>query len=384
MKMTKKVLGVVLALAMLVNVFAMFSSAAAPDSAVDLYMRADKEYYSAGDTVTITVSEQVVAAVGDMRIGGCFVIGYDSSKIEMLNTDVYDKPETSLGFVALQAGYDDGTSSITWTDGLQDLGNTIEDGHGWNAITGISVGDDMVTGFDATSKTDIFTFQMKIAADCPDGEYYVGFNAPSYSDDLMSGFVVDQAMSGVYGNTIDYDYGTTENYGFNGFTIKVGAPTASSFVQYSKAQIRFAGIGETSTAADYKGTFDVRTVAKISQADFLANFTDETTAKEKITDIGFVYATTANVADFNLDTAKAVAAGTAAEGYVKAPVNYIQHAADGADYIFTCLIENIADTDKDQTVNCLGYVCFDGTYYYFDAEKTVSFNDLYKAHFPTA
>lgn len=164
----------------------------------------------------------------------------------------------------------------------------------------------------------------------------------------------------------------------------VGAPTASSFVQYSKAQIRFAGIGATSTAADYKGTFDVRTVAKISQADFLANFTDETTAKEKITDLGFVYATTANVADFNLDTAKAVAEGKAAEGYVKAPVTYIQHAADGADYIFTCLIENIADADKDQTVNCLGYVCFDGTYYYFDAAATVSFNDLYKAHFPTA
>lgn len=162
------------------------------------------------------------------------------------------------------------------------------------------------------------------------------------------------------------------------------APVASSFVQYSKAQIRFAGIGATSTAADYKGTFDVRTVAKISQADFLANFTDETTAKEKITDLGFVYATTANVADFKLDTAKAVAEGKAAEGYVKAPVTYIQHAADGADYIFTCLIENIADADKDQTVNCLGYVCFDGTYYYFDAAATVSFNNLYTTYFPAA
>lgn len=168
----------------------------------------------------------------------------------------------------------------------------------------------------------------------------------------------------------------------------VAGATEASFVQYSKAQIRFAGIGETSTAADYKGTFDVRTVAKISQADFIANFTDEATAKEKITDVGFVYATTDNVPTFDIEKAKTAAQTLANEesldGYVKKAVSYMQHTGDGADYIFTCLIENIADADKDQTVNCLGYVCFDGTYYYFDAAAAVSFNTLYTAHFPKA
>ena len=62
MKTSKKILGVLLALAMLVNVFAVFSFAAAPDSAIDLTITPDKESYSAGEVVTFTVSEKVIAA----------------------------------------------------------------------------------------------------------------------------------------------------------------------------------------------------------------------------------------------------------------------------------------------------------------------------------
>lgn len=230
-------------------------------------------------------------------------------------------------------------------------------------------------GWNPTAGEVYVTFQMKVADTVqPGDEIWVGLHEASF----LKGTSYFMACGGSrYSNDV---YDLTNSM----VKLTVAGDTKASFVQYSKAQIRFAGIGATSAAADYKGTFDVRTVAKISQADFLANFTDEATAKEKITDVGFVYATAANVADFNLDTAKAVAEGTAADGYVKKAVSYIQHTGDGADYIFTCLIENIADADKDQTVNCLGYVCFDGTYYYFDAAATVSFNNLYTTYFPAA
>lgn len=152
---------------------------------------------------------------------------------------------------------------------------------------------------------------------------------------------------------------------------------AGSIVKDGGANIRFRGIGQNGTVTDYKGEFDVRTVATISQADFAANFGTDANAIEKITDIGFVYATATNVPAFDADTAKGVAEGTAATGYVKAPVNYIQHAADGEDYRFTCLIRNIADADQNETVNALAYVCYDGNYIYFDAPVAVSYADLY-------
>ncbi len=151
-------------------------------------------------------------------------------------------------------------------------------------------------------------------------------------------------------------------------------------VEFQKAQIRFKGITSTSGAATYEGTFDVRTVAQITEANFATYFTDEATAKAKITDFGFVYATKSNVATFDVDTAKGVAEGATAANYVKVPVTYMQHT--GGNYIFTCLIANIADADKTDGVNCLGYVCFDGAYYYFDAAASVDFNTLYTAHMP--
>lgn len=161
-------------------------------------------------------------------------------------------------------------------------------------------------------------------------------------------------------------------------------PAAASILKYSKSQIRFKGITATSGPSTYEGTFDVRTVAKISQADFLATFTSEENAKAKITDFGFVYAAKSNVASFDLATAKAVAEGTPAAGYTKAPVTYMQHTADGADYIFTCLITNINDADKTDGVGCLAYVCFDGAYIYFDAAESVSYNSLYTTYMPVA
>lgn len=151
-------------------------------------------------------------------------------------------------------------------------------------------------------------------------------------------------------------------------------------VEFQKAQIRFKGITATSGAATYENSFDVRTVAQITEANFATFFTDEATAKAKITDFGFVYAAKSNVATFDADTAKTVAEGGSAANYVKVPVTYMQHT--GGNYIFTCLISNIADADKTDGVNCLGYVCFDGTYYYFDAAASVDFNTLYTTNMP--
>lgn len=365
MKTTKKVVGVLVALAMLMNVFAMMSFAMTPDTAYELSITADKTSYNPGDMVTFTVSVETDASISEIRIDGTFAIGYNKSVLGApTDGDLFEL--SGYNVIALQPGLDEGMSGM----GVIEPTN-IDEGHGWDAGLLLGIGSDATT-FAADGKVDLFTFQMKVLDTAANGDYSVAFcktsfeNAESYFNDA---FTFDPETAGV---------STANVFAFNGTTVHVGAATEASFIKDGGAQIRFRGIGSTGTVADYKDEFDVRTVATISQDDFVANFGTDENAIAKITDIGFVYATAANVPTFDLATAKAVAEGTASEGYVKKAVQSIQHAGDGEVYKFTCLIENIADADKEQTVNALAYVCFDGTYYYFDAAATVDFAALYE------
>lgn len=373
MKIVNKSLGILLVISMIFSVFSVMASALAPDSAIDLYLDADKASYSKGDVVTFTVSEQTIAEVGAMYIGGQYAVAYDSNIFEPISTlDTL----AAHNVVAIADGLDTGNSMV-----VTPYPSTIEASNNWDAAIMFVMVDNSVD-LDCTTKTDLFTFQLRVKDDAPDGDYFVGFNKDGYVD--YTTYSADAANGGIYGWDDDNGFGTTTNYGLNGVTIHVGAPAAASILKYSKAQIRFKGITATSGPSTYEGTFDVRTVAKISQADFLATFTSEENAKAKITDFGFVYAAKSKVASFDLATAKAVAEGAKVENYVKAPVTYMQHTGDGADYIFTCLITPIPDADKTDGVNCLAYVCFDGTYIYFDAAESVSYNSLYTAHMPVA
>lgn len=158
-----------------------------------------------------------------------------------------------------------------------------------------------------------------------------------------------------------------------------------SIVQFDKSQIRFRGVGADKDFSNYKDTFDMRTVAKISQEDFRNTFGTDEEAVKNITDIGFIYAAQANVETFDISTAKNVAEGTGTdENYIKKSVSHIQHAGDGADYIFTCIVTDVPDADREQKGYCFAYVCCNGTYYYFDDVTVMDFNALYTANKPQA
>lgn len=106
-----------------------------------------------------------------------------------------------------------------------------------------------------------------------------------------------------------------------------------------------------STVAD---AFQFRVISSISAADwdtYFANTGKADATANAITNVGFVaYKGTTG---FNLDTAKAAVAGTAADGYQVATTDYIQHA-DGTDAKFGCRIDiTSAETRSDVT-----YVAF--------------------------
>lgn len=118
----------------------------------------------------------------------------------------------------------------------------------------------------------------------------------------------------------------------------------------ASSQVKMTATSAT-TVAD---AFQFRVISSISAADwdtYFANTGKAGATANAITNVGFVaYKGTTG---FNLDTAKAAVAGTAADGYQVATTDYIQHA-DGTDAKFGCRIDiTSAETRSDVT-----YVAF--------------------------
>ena len=364
MKIVRKLLSVVLAISMIIGVVSVMASALAPDTAIDMYLASDKATYKQGDIITLTVSQQTIPEVGATYNGGVFVIFYDSNYFEPTTTSIEAADHNVVG---IAPGFLVNDSTVGKYSGTMPTINN------WNAAVQINAVDDSVD-LDCTTRTDLVSIPLKVKADAPNGTTVLGYAEEAYIDYIA--YSNDAANGGIQGYDDDYGFGTTYNYGFNNLTVTIGETAAASIIKDGGSQIRFRGISQTGTAADYQGEFDVRTVAKISEADFAAKFTDEATAIEKITDIGFVYARTSKVADFNLETAKQVAQGADIAGYTKKQISHIQHTA-GNDYQFTCLVENIPDADKTDSLNALAYVCFDGEWIFADAKIFADFTELY-------
>lgn len=150
-----------------------------------------------------------------------------------------------------------------------------------------------------------------------------------------------------------------------------------TIVTAMSSQIRF----NINDDGSYAGTFDVRTRAKISDADFkkyIADTTEE--ARTKITKVGFVYSRATT--EFNIESAKTVAQGGTVEGFTNAPVSYIQDA-DGY-YMFTCLVTGITEEDIDNGLTTYAYICVENTWYFFPVEVTAEFSELFGNYYSLA
>ena len=150
-----------------------------------------------------------------------------------------------------------------------------------------------------------------------------------------------------------------------------------TIVTAMSSQIRF----NKNDDGSYAGTFDVRTRAKISDADFnkyIAGSNENAT--EKISKVGFVYSTAET--EFSIDVAKTVAQGGTADGFVDKPISYIQDA-DGY-YMFTCLVTGIPEEELDNGLTAYAYICIEDTWYFFPVEVTAEFGEMYNTYYPIA
>lgn len=163
--------------------------------------------------------------------------------------------------------------------------------------------------------------------------------------------------------------------------VVIGEETAASIVnplEGSRGQIRFPKVDGV-----YGGKFDIRALAEIKGDAFDATFGDQATAKEMISEIGFVFATGSNVSAPSMDDVKNVVenGGTAA-GYNKKVVNYISTSMSPGNYVFSCMVADIPDAQQNNSLVAIGYIIYtdangDTQYAYYDEAQIIEFKPLY-------
>lgn len=159
----------------------------------------------------------------------------------------------------------------------------------------------------------------------------------------------------------------------------VEAAAEPTIVNPLKGQMRYGDVVEGAQ------TYDVRALATITAADFNATFTDEATAKDMIDEIGFVFAAGSNVGTPDMAGVKAlVENGTALDGYTKKTVNYLSSGVEADNYVFSCIVTGISETDAQaDSLVAVGYIKWtdgEGTHYnYYPQAQTISYATLYNS-----
>lgn len=383
MKMTKKALALVMAVIMLASVFTFSASAltyspSLTTGEVGLILKADKTTVNPGDVVTFSICVDK-GSKGDFGPWMTTII-YNGNQIaptSTTNTEFRQYTNECANFMKQ-------TSTVNFNYPIAQLTTltTEEKAYYTKAILMNGVVDTSLTtnaagnGWTpADSATPQCVFTMKIAADvAPGTEIWVGNHDATYTKGVS---YMSPAGSSRYANTV---------YNLTNSMVKLTvASSSSSILNPFKSQIRF----DKNTDGTYAGTFDVRQLAVVSKADFESTF-GATTAEQiaAIAEVGFVFARTSTVATFDVAAAKAlVESGTPAAGYTKKTVDYITtNAVVGTgNYGFSCIVEDIPTADNTDGMNALAYIKgTDGTYHYYPAAQSTSFNSLYTTHYTDA
>ena len=267
MKSSKRILGVVLALIMIFNVFAVGAFAAFPDdAAVKLTLSTDKTTYAPGDEIVVTVYQQAIAELGGMTPAGSYEIAYDSSAIAPYSTSedlvsghgLVVNSEVSAGFDNSMSKYMSGAAGV-------------DAKYNWDASACYAVAG--ITGVGIYQCTDapyaVFTVKMKVADDAADGTYTIGFNKIAY--DSYMAFSVSGTYDALYGNDASA-YGLSVPYFYDLGTCEIKVSSAPAVTVESKGTMAHMNNWEDTEATTY-------TAGLVGQINGLALTFNETTGE---------------------------------------------------------------------------------------------------------
>ena len=280
----KKSISIVIALMLLINVFAVSAFAAVPSgNAIALTLTSDKDSYAAGDTVNVTLSIETTSAVAGLSAGE-IEFGYNDAIFEPA-ADISGSP----ALLSYGCTYGDIIAS-----NLDAAGSFVKAGagefyaddvtaYGWNAGLHIGVAENFegINYVDCSAGAKTFvTFPLKIKAGVADGTYTIGVNKYAFEDG-GTGYLVDGALGGIYGaQGGDFGVGETDTFACGTVTITVGAGGGGSTepeqptitVENLDTKVRWATADEEPVSKDViyvgfegkiAGLTDVSTLAEI-------------------------------------------------------------------------------------------------------------------------
>lgn len=374
MKSMKKVLCILLSVAMLAGCL-VFSVSAAPADGKEVAYKlvADKETYNPGDTITFTLYVDVRDF--DVAYGaGAFYFSYDSKVLapEVTNREfVGDMIYKPAGPVTSSAAVHNAIAAAlaeTGEDALYDASFVVAGI--WDTATGIP----SAQGFKFTSAdTPQITFQMKVLEDAAPGTTSALAITQGAINTPLRMYLKHPDNTKVASEDYDLSQATAN------FTIASDEP-AGPAVAKAKSQVKMTPTS-ASTVAD---EFQFRVTSVITDADWDTYFANTGTAEattNAITALGFVaYKGTEG---FDLETAKAVAKGDQLpnESYYAATTDYVQKADDASAAYFGAVVDiTSAETRSDATyIAFVEYLDADGAtqYAFYDAAGTALLNTNY-------
>lgn len=345
----KKSISIVVALLLLINVFAVSAFAAVPDgNAISLTLTSDKETYAAGDTVNVTLSVETTSQVTGLSAGE-IEIGYNSA-IFAPATDISGAPALdaygcTLGDI-IKSNLDAGGSFVR--AGSAAFYADDVSAYGWDAGLYFCVAENYqgISYVDCSAGAKTFvTFPIKIADGVADGTYTIGVNKYAFEDGGETYVVAENGA--IYGGE-GTSYGASADdaaYACGTLTITVGEggttppPAATVKVNNLTTQVQWSD--------KEAGTMNVGFRGQIAEGYDAAADKDGTKGPNggdnlgKLTEVGFYVNNS------------------------KVPAYTIYNFVDGG-YFYRAVVGNVS-YDSEQVFSAQAYVMIDGQEYKADA-----------------
>lgn len=369
----KKVLSVLLSVALIISCFSMAAFATVDNAVLKISFKPTVDTIKKGDTVVFEVMFESSADLGLMGAAISFSVGYDSSVFETV-----EDLSAAVGYADTQtiiySGYPVANNLQPAVSGVRVFGTerltAVDTAKGWDKVIFTSQG---VTGScddDYSTETAAFAIRLKVRDDADDaGCWAIGITDFSIQNEQT---VVDEELGSISGPSgTDYGFACDNIFQAIDYTVTIAA--AGPVVSFSKAQVKMA-LNEGKTAlAEVADPIQLRVTSTITDADwdtYFGNTVDKGTATTSaISSVGIV-AYKGAAADFDEATAKAlVTNGTTATGYAAAETTYIQKTADDADAFFGAIIKGSRADAFASDVTFLGFV----KYYDADGNTQVAF-----------
>lgn len=373
MKKSRKLLSVVLAVMMLATCFSMMASAYTYEPGlttgeIKLITEASATTVNPGDTVTFSVKIDPGTQTNLSAFN--LVISYNNTQLSPVGT-------TPATFRTWQgdcaASFANPNASGNMKFPVAQLANyfTAEEQEYLNAaiqVTGSSTSS--ASRWNPAANETFVTFQMTVADSVQPGEQiWIGLHEAAYERGAAM-----LAINGVRQQNSVFDLTNSMCM----MTVASDEP-AGPVVAKSRSQVKMTATSDT-TVAD---AFTFRVISTITDADWDTYFANTAAGGDTsaIQRLGFVaYKGTDG---FDMETAKAVAQGTATEGYEVAWTDYVQKADDSSDAYFGARLEITSEaTRSDVTyVGVVEYLNADGrtAYAFYDAAEQALLHTNYDA-----